>query len=94
MSTEYRRGIPSTAHVEAATRLGLLWHRQSSNDTYVRFAVVGEQVLSRISTELGLIKEPVVNVWPARQPRRCDPWQPHPAARSPLQRRAGPLSRS
>lgn len=25
MSTEYRRGIPSTAHVEAATRLGLLW---------------------------------------------------------------------
>ena len=25
MSTEYRRGIPGTAHVEAATRLGLLW---------------------------------------------------------------------
>lgn len=25
MTTEYRRGIPSTAHVEAATRLGLLW---------------------------------------------------------------------
>jgi hypothetical protein len=23
MGTEYRRGIPSTAHVEAATRLGL-----------------------------------------------------------------------
>ena len=29
MSTEYRRGIPSTAHVEAATRLGLLWQTRS-----------------------------------------------------------------
>ena len=27
MSTEYRRGIPSVAHIEAATRLGLLWAR-------------------------------------------------------------------
>lgn len=28
MSTEYRRGIPSVAHVEAATRLGLLWRAE------------------------------------------------------------------
>ena len=27
MGTEYRHGIPSVAHIEAATRLGLDWHR-------------------------------------------------------------------
>ncbi len=30
MTTEYRPGIPSHAHVEAAERLGLLWHREGA----------------------------------------------------------------
>ena len=37
MSTEYRRGIPSTAHVEAATRLGLLWHSEDGWFHHFRF---------------------------------------------------------
>lgn len=40
MSTEYRRGIPSVAHVQAATRLGLLWHRESATaDHRTQFAI-------------------------------------------------------
>jgi len=40
MSTEYRRGIPSVAHVEAATRLGLLWRRRGTDAEHrTRFAV-------------------------------------------------------
>lgn len=37
MGTEYRHGIPSVAHIEAATRLGLLWMRLRFQDD---FAVV------------------------------------------------------
>ena len=36
MSTEYRRGIPSTAHVEAATRLGLLFDDNAPFATQAR----------------------------------------------------------
>ena len=34
MTTEHRRGIPSVAHVEAAMRLGLEWHRQGCDDEH------------------------------------------------------------
>jgi hypothetical protein len=43
MSTEYRRGIPSVAHVEAATRLGLLWHASGMIASW-RFHVVNNDV--------------------------------------------------
>ena len=45
MSTEYRRGIPSVAHVEAATRLGLLWQNENSPQTTI-FEVRNGEVLS------------------------------------------------
>ena len=35
MSTEYRTGIPSHAHIKAAERLGLLWH--ANGGFYHRF---------------------------------------------------------
>lgn len=44
MSTEYRRGIPSVAHVEAATRLGLLWHASGMIASW-RFHVVNNDVV-------------------------------------------------
>ena len=46
MSTEYRRGIPSAAHVEAATRLGLLWRAERNHEDYWRFGIVGDDVQS------------------------------------------------
>ena len=49
MSTEYRRGIPSVAHVEAATRLGLLWGAtyEGIPSSYIwRFVVQHNEILS------------------------------------------------
>ena len=37
MTTEYRRGIPSAAHVEAATRLGLLWEDDDTGGQHARW---------------------------------------------------------
>lgn len=55
MSTEYRRGIPSTAHVEAATRLGLLWHREAHRpDTKTKFAIVRDLVRSNYGSSIDL----------------------------------------
>lgn len=45
MTTEYRRGIPSVAHVEAATRLGLLWQNENSPQTTI-FEVRNGEILS------------------------------------------------
>ena len=55
MSTEYRRGIPSTAHVEAATRLGLLWHREAHRPiTKTKFALVNGVVESNYGYDIGV----------------------------------------
>ena len=52
MGTEYRRGIPSVAHIEAATRLGLLWHRRGRDAEHrTRFVVENGQVLSDYGEE-------------------------------------------
>ena len=51
MGTEYRRGIPSVAHIEAATRLGLVWHRQGhSEDIVTVFKVAPDGVRSNYGT--------------------------------------------
>lgn len=52
MSTEYRRGIPSTAHIEAAMRLGLEWRRESHSrgDFLTRFRYVDGQPHSNFAT--------------------------------------------
>ena len=40
MTTEYRRGVPSTAHVEAATRLGLEWEDDDVGPMKARWRLV------------------------------------------------------
>ena len=47
MSTEYRRGIPSVAHIEAATRLGLEWEDQDQDRW--RFEYRNEKVWSDVA---------------------------------------------
>ena len=44
MSTEYRTGVPSRAHIAAAERLGLLWRAQHNADYYWRFDTAGRSV--------------------------------------------------
>ena len=46
MSTEYRRGIPSAAHVEAATRLGIEWEevRPHCSIRRWRFQIRGDEL--------------------------------------------------
>ena len=67
MTTEYRRGIPSVAHVEAATRLGLLWERSDEAFTqFMKHQQTGE-VLSCHNNNLtpGFISRiPSLGVWP------------------------------
>lgn len=52
MTTEYRQNIPSVAHVEAATRLGLEWRRESHshNIFLTRFRYVDGQPHSNWAT--------------------------------------------
>jgi hypothetical protein len=63
MSTEYRRGIPSTAHVEAATRLGLLW--QSEVDRVWILQVEHGRIVSEWS-EISDLADIARITWPAR----------------------------
>jgi len=63
MTTEYRRGIPSVAHVEAATRLGLLWHRENAYaDHQTRFGMLPNgDIGSTFGSALG--NTPVERIW-------------------------------
>jgi hypothetical protein len=80
MSTEYRRGIPSVAHIEAATRLGLLWARTSplldrealyrpicTDGTLVDWAVLDAEA-ARVQAPAAAQPEPrrFADVWPDR----------------------------
>ena len=51
MSTEYRPNIPSHAHIEAATRLGLEWRRDAHNrsEFFTRFRYVDGQIHSNFA---------------------------------------------
>jgi hypothetical protein len=81
MGTEYRRGIPSIAHIEAATRLGLLWARTSplldreaadyrpirTDGTLVDWAVLDAEA-ARVQAPAAAQPEPrrFADVWPDR----------------------------
>ncbi|TXH45459.1 MAG: hypothetical protein E6Q97_31570 [Desulfurellales bacterium] len=51
MTTEYRPNIPSHAHIEAATRLGLEWRRDAHNrsEFFTRFRYVDGQIHSNFA---------------------------------------------
>ena len=80
MSTEYRRGIPSAAHVEAATRLGLEWHREShrephNNGFFTRFRYVDGQLRSNY-TEYSKLDDFLTPVSPTERTYSYRPIRP------------------